>query len=115
MDNIEFIYSLFNQYLFQDAKNNIEQIEYFVKTSPNLSNNRLAIELVDSIKNFSLVTIDVPLFQSMLSRSGKSPEESNKIMGDIVKWKNFNNDQIQPARNILKSVSTFYSKYIKEM
>lgn len=104
MDNIEFIYSLFNQYLFQDAKNNIEQIEYFVKTSPNLSNNRLAIELVDSIKNFSLETIDVPLFQSILSRSGKSPEESNKIMGDIVKWKNFNNDQIQPARNILKSV-----------
>lgn len=112
MDNIEFIYSLFNQFLFQDAKNNIEQIEYFVKTSPNLSSNKFVFELVNSIRNFSFDSIDIPLFQSILSKTGKSPEESQKVMGEITKWKSFSKDQIKPAKELLQQViaSTIISK-----
>lgn len=104
MENIEFIYSLFNQYLFQDAKNNIEQIEYFVATNQAMVGNRLAEELVSAIRDFSFDTIDQPLFQSILIKTGKTGPECNKIMGDIIKWKSFTKEQIEPCRETLKNI-----------
>ena len=36
MDNLDFILSLFNQYCFNDAKNNIESLEYYANVNPAL-------------------------------------------------------------------------------
>ena len=34
MENLDFILSLFNQYCFNDAKNNIESLEYYTSVNP---------------------------------------------------------------------------------
>ena len=65
MENLDFILSLFNQYCFNDAKNNIESLEYYTSVNPALSGNTLISSLLGAIKNYTFDSIDLPLFQSM--------------------------------------------------
>ena len=44
------VLSLFNQYLFQDAKNNIENLEYYFSTNPATQGNPFIGELIKAIK-----------------------------------------------------------------
>ena len=41
MENIELAYALTNQYLFQEAKNNIQDLGYYFSVHPSCSGNRL--------------------------------------------------------------------------
>jgi len=104
MTNLDFVYSLFNPYMFQEAKNNIEHIEYYLKSNVETSGNRLVGELIDSIRKYPLDAIDYPLFSSILTRCGKTSSESNEILKEIKKWKDFKKDQIEPAKEELKRV-----------
>ncbi len=100
----DLIYSCFNQYLFQEAKNNIQELEYFFKVNPATSGSPLIDELVKAIKTYPLESIDEPLFRSILMKSGKSPVEQQQVMGEIIKWKKYGRDQIVPARKMLQDV-----------
>lgn len=127
----DLIYSCFNQYLFQDAKNNIDNLKYFFDTNPSTMGNQLVGMLIDAIKTYPLESIDEPLFRSILLRSGKSPSEQQEIMNNIVKWKKFSKEQIEPSRKCLQDVlssvilqranrlysndPTEYIKYIKNL
>ena len=104
MDNLEFVFSLFNQYLFQDAKNNISALQYYFDTNYSTAGNKLVGELIDAIKTYDLASIDLPLLNSVMMKTGKTPEESNKIISEIVKWKQFDRKQIEPARKFLEEV-----------
>lgn len=104
MEAIELVYSLFNQYLYQEAKNNIELIDYYFATNPSTAGNPLIDSLIDSIKKYELSAIDLPLFQSILMKLGKTPQESSKIMVDIATWKQYGKQQIAPARQFLQDV-----------
>ena len=104
MNVLDLIFSCFNQYLFQDAKNNIRDLEYFFQTNPGTMGNPLVELLVDAIKTYSLESIDEPLFRSILLRSGKSPSESDQILKEIMKWKRFTKEQIEPSRKYLQDV-----------
>ena len=104
MDNLEFVFSLFNQYLFQDAKNNISALQYYFDTNYSTAGNKLVGELIDAIKTYDLASIDLPLLNSVMMKTGKTPDESNKIISEIVKWKQFDRKQIEPARKFLEEV-----------
>ena len=104
MQNLDLVYALFNQYLFQDAKNNINALEYYFNCNPSTMGNQLVMSLLDSIRKYSLESIDLPLFQSIIMRSGKSPEEGTMIIQEIIKYKNFSKAQIAPAKDLLDDI-----------
>lgn len=101
---LDLIYSFFNQYLFQEAKNNISDLEYYFSTNPNTLGNTLVEMLLKSIKDYPLESIDEPLFRSILMRTGKTPAEQQQILSEIIKWKKFSKDQVEPARKMLQDV-----------
>lgn len=104
MDNLDFILSLFNQYLFQDAKNNIESLKYYVNTNPSTKDNKLVLELVRAIDDYTLDSIDKPLFSSILARCSKSEAESRDILQRVMTWKGYDRNQISPASKYFKDV-----------
>lgn len=104
MDNIDFILSLFNQFLFQDAKNNIEALKYYINTNPNTRGNKLVYELVSAIGTYTFESIDRPLFESILSRCNKTAAERNEILSKVLMWKSYDRNQIAPQSKYLKDV-----------
>ncbi len=104
MENLDLIYSLFNQHLFQDAKNNIESLEYYFNTNPSTSNNPLVQALLGAIKDYNYDSIDIPLFRSILTKDGKNQVEQDQIIGDILRYKGYNKTQIAPAKEDLKGL-----------
>ena len=101
---MDLIYAMFNQYLFIEAKNNIDTLKYYFDTNSNTAGSPLVDHLLAAIKNYDLASIDVPLFQSILMRSGKGQDEAQSILGEIFKWKRYSKDQIEPVRKTLQDV-----------
>lgn len=104
VNNESLLLSFFNQYLFNEAKQNIEHIEYFYQTTPSTSGNPFIKELIDSIKNYNLDAIGEPLFRSILARGGKTQQEADQLMQEIIKWKQFNREEIAPAAKDMRDV-----------
>lgn len=104
MENLELAYALTNQFLFQEAKNNITDLSYYFSINPSTSGNGLIEGIVNAIKDYDLAAMDLPLFQSIIAKSGKTDAEGRKILDDIRRWKSYSKDQIEPARKYLQDV-----------
>lgn len=104
MNNESLLLSFFNQYLFNEAKQNIEHIEYFYQTNPSTSGNPLVGELIKAIKDYNLDAIGEPLFRSILMRCQKTPQETDQIMEEILKWKKYSKEEIAPAAKDMRDV-----------
>lgn len=104
MDNLDFLLALFSQYLFSTAKDNITELEYYFSTNPNTRDNSLIKELVYAIKTYDLENIDLPLFQSICARSGKTEAESKEIINKIIQWKSYSKDKLEPTRKALEDI-----------
>lgn len=104
MDNLDFILSLFNQYVYNDVKNNLESIRYYISTNPSTSGNTLIEGLLDAIRDYSFDSIDVPLFQSILMKDGKTPAESQKILQELYRWKGYGKDQMKATKKYLENI-----------
>lgn len=104
IDNHSFCYSLFNQYNFAEAKANIQNIEYYFNTNPSTIGNPLIAEFINAIKTYDFDAMDAPLFQSIFLRCGKTPAESQVLMDEILKWKMYTKEQMQPARKYLQDI-----------
>ena len=102
--NIDLVLSMFNQYLYQDCKNNIDDIQYYYMTNPNTMGNNLIDQLLGAINQYPLESIGLPLFQSILSRSGKTQAEMNNIMERLIEYKQYSREQIEPARGFVKDL-----------
>ena len=63
---LEMVYALFNQFLFQEAKNNIELIEYFYNTDFETSGNPLVGELLNAVRTYSFESLDIPMFKGII-------------------------------------------------
>lgn len=98
------LFSLLNQFIFNQAKQNIENIEYYFDTNPNTSGNPLVKEILHAIRTYNLDAIGQPLFESILAKCAKTPQESKQIMDEIIKWKSYTKDQIQPAAEFLNNI-----------
>jgi hypothetical protein len=104
LDNLGVLFSLFNQYIFQDAKNNIQNIKYYYQTNPSTNGNPLVSEMISAIESYDLVAIDQPLFESILARCNKTPQEKQQILSEIIKWKSYNKEQIAPAKKYVDDI-----------
>lgn len=104
LNNFDLLYSLFNPYVFQEAKNNISSLEYYFQTNPSTSLNPLVNELVNAVKSYDYAVIGEPLFHAIFSKCGKTKEESDKVMQEINKWSKFNKEQVTPAIKYLQDV-----------
>lgn len=104
MENLDLVYSLFNQFIFQDAKNNIESLDYYFSTNPSTSDNTLVKGLLDAIKNYSFDTIDVPLFRSILVRDGKSQLEQQRILDDLFRWKSYDKSRMASTKEMIRDI-----------
>lgn len=99
---IDFLCSLFNQYLFNEAKNSIDQLKYYFAYNPATSGNYLAQEMLNAIESYGFENIDIPLFKSIIVRTGKTEKEGAEILGKIIEYKNYTKDQIAPMRKYLR-------------
>lgn len=104
MENLDFILSLFNQYCFNDAKNNIESLEYYTNVNPALSGNTLISSLLGAIKNYEFDSIDLPLFQSILMKDRKTPQEQQQIINELLRWKSYGKQQMAPTKKYLEDI-----------
>lgn len=104
MDNFELLYSLFNQYLFSEAKRNISNIKYYFDTNPSTMGNPLIDNMLGAIRDYDLEAIGQPLFQSILMKCNKTSQESSNIMSSIIRWKGYTKEQMSPAREYLEQV-----------
>lgn len=104
LNNLTLLFGMFNQFVFQEAKNNIQNIRYYYQTNPSTNGNPLVKEMLSAIEQYDLQAIDQPLFNSILDRCGKTPMEKNQIMGEIIKWKSYNKEQIEPTRKFLGEI-----------
>lgn len=100
----DLLYSFFNQYVFQDAKNEIQSLKYYFQSSPVTSGNKLTESILKAIEDYSLESMDLPLFQSILTRAGKNQNESQEILGKIITYKQYSKEQIAPAKKLLKDI-----------
>ena len=105
MGNFELLFALFNQYVFQDAKNHLEDLRYYYNTNPETSGNPLVHELLDAVNNYSLESIDLPLFRSILNKVGKTEFEANEILGKVIEAKRYDKAQVLPYRQMLNQIS----------
>lgn len=103
-NNETMIFGFFNQYVFQEAKNNIEHLKYFFDTNIATATNPLIKELLSAIDTYSLDAIGEPLFNSIFIKCKKTPAESNELMQEIKKWKLYSKEEIEPAFRYLKDV-----------
>ena len=101
---LEMVYALFNQFLFQEAKNNIELIEYFYNTDFETSGNPLVGELLNAVRTYSFESLDIPMFKGIMIKLGKTDAEASSIIDSIAKWKGYNKAQIKPYHDTLRQI-----------
>lgn len=99
---LELVYALFNPHLFQEAKNNIELLNYAFQTDYATKSNNLIQALLSSIKDYSLDSLDTPMISSILLRTGKTDSEAEAILRRINEWRNYPYDSLIPVRDELR-------------
>lgn len=98
------LFGMLNQFLFQEAKNNIQNIRYYYQTNPATNGNQLVDEVLKAIETYDLQAIDQPLFNSILDRCGKTPAEKSVLMNEIIKWKGYSKEQMAPTKKYLGDI-----------
>lgn len=104
MENIDLIYNFFNQFLFSDVKSNIDLIEHYYQTNPDTMGNRLAGELIDSIRKYPFESLDLPYFQALLTKIGKTKAESDQIIGNIIRCKQYTKEQVKATKEVIRDI-----------
>lgn len=101
---VDLVLSFFNQFIYQDVKSNISDIRYFFQTNAATSGNPLIEQLLGAIKDYPLESIGMPLFESILMRTGKTQAESKNILDRIIQYKKYSKDEIEPARKYMRDL-----------
>lgn len=100
------VYGMFNQFVFNEVKTNIDLIErYFLMDVTTMGNN-LIKSLLDAVRKYEFQNIDEPLFRSILASQGKTDSESSSILNEIIKYKMFDTYQIDPIRRFIRGIGS---------
>ena len=100
------VYGMFNQFVFNEVKTNIDLIERYFLMDVTTMSNTLIKSLLDAIRKYEFTSIDEPLFRSILASQGKTDSESNSILQEIVKYKMFDSNQIDPIRKFIRGIGS---------
>lgn len=98
------VYGMFNQFVFNEVKTNIDLIERYFLTDSSTMGNNLIKGLLDAIRDYEFSAIDEPLFRSILAGQGKTDNESNDILKEIVRYKMYDTYQIDPIRKYIRGI-----------
>lgn len=131
MENLDLIFALLNQYVFQLGKNNLQDLRYYFQTNPATSGNQLVEEVLNAVDTYNLEQLGQPLFDSILMKCCKTPAEKQQIMSSIMKWKSYGKEEIKPTIKVIQNLiaaskleyasrlysndATEYIKYIKNL
>lgn len=94
----------FNQYVFSDAKMNIDLVKMYFDQDSFSKNNSLVKKLIQIIDQYDFSSITEPLFVSAFQSDGKSDEEIKDLISRIKEYKSFDKSQSSVFRSDLKEV-----------
>ena len=84
MENLDLIFALLNQYVFQLGKNNLQDLRYYFQTNPATSGNQLVEEVLNAVDTYNLEQLGQPLFDSILMKCCKTPAEKQQIINSTL-------------------------------
>lgn len=103
-DNIDLLLSCFSEYVFQQAKESIQDLKYYYATNPTTSGNNLVESLLSAIETYDLDSIGLPMFNSIFTKCRKTPQECQEILNKITTYKSCTREQMIPTKKILSDV-----------
>lgn len=113
INKITLLYGMFNEFVFPEAKMNVEYLEKFYKHDQFTKTNTLAGKLIYLIKNYKFTDITEATFISVLQEDGKSTDETSTILSKIKEYKQYTHDQAKTFRDNLKKIC--YKAYVNEI
>lgn len=112
-DKLSVIYSLFNQYLFPEAKSNLHHLERYFKNDAFALQNTLINRLIGLIRKYNYEDITDATFGLELMSDGKTADESQAIIAKIGQFRSYNKDQISIFRDKFKELC--FGGYIQDL
>ena len=95
---------MFNQYLFQDCKNHIQDLKALFKQNMATSGNKLIEDLLSGIETYTLDNIGMPFYDAVLSQGNLTPAEIADIKNRIIQYKMLTPEQIEPCRKQINNL-----------
>lgn len=103
-DKFQIVYSLFNKYLFTEAKSNMDQFREYVKYDQYLASSTLVDKLTTLITKYSYDDITNDTIKLQLISDGKSSAEADSIMEKVDEYRTYTMTQILPFRDSFHKV-----------
>lgn len=103
-NNTTLLYGLFNQYVFSEAKMNIDYLKMYYKQKGLFGNNTLITRLIGLINDYTYTDLTESRFQLTLQQDGRTLDESNMIYASILKFQGYEKDQAKVFIENLKDV-----------
>ncbi len=98
------VYSMFNQYMFSEAKMNIEYIKKYYVRDPLTNNNEAIHKLLDLIKDKDITEITASSLELVSSEAGSTDAEVKKMVDSIIEIKHYDRNQIVDFKNSMKKI-----------
>jgi len=98
------VYSMFNQYMFSEAKMNIIQIKKYYVRDPLTNNNEAIHSLLNLIKDKEISEITRSSVELVCSEAGSTDTEVLKIADSIFAIKHYTRDQVLDFKNSMKKI-----------
>lgn len=126
--NTTLLYGLFNQYVFSEAKMNLQSLIKYYKNAHLYENNTLVTRLLKLIETYNYLDLTESRFILTLQEDGKTADEANMIYKKIKEFQGYNKEQsavfIENLRNMcykahVDQVQKLYAdnpvKYVEEL
>lgn len=91
--NTSLLYGLFNQYVFSEAKMNLDHLRMYYKDKGIYNNNTLVTKLIDLIDKYNYLDLTESRFMLTLQQDGRSVDEAKMIFKKIHDYQCYNKDQ----------------------
>lgn len=111
-NKVTFIYTLFNEYVFSEAKMNMQYLKLYFYQDPFCSSNSLIKRFLSIIENQEYSNITDGYLNLELMQDGKSEEEISAIIKQINQYKGYTKAQSSIFRKTLRQFcSQGYADY----
>lgn len=112
-DKFTLLYGMFNEFVFPEAKMNIDKLKLYYKQDAYSANNSLIQRLLRVIDTYKFEDITEGSLRLELTNDGKTVDECNNIIKAIKDYKSYSKGQVNGFREGLKQLC--YSAYITNL